>query len=165
MRLKLIFVPRWLERSLKAANMSLRDALEPEKLVRILSSDDLKLYHEVNRELYHLVPRSIVQTFDLPFCKGSLPEMGFGKIDEEGLRAYLYGRVSTMYDGHLYPTFNVHRVGYDYVILTVGDRAAESQEDTDILMDELLKHLYAVTPLSELAQMSLFREHLNNHCK
>lgn len=167
MRLKLIFVPRWLEQSLKAARMSLSDALEPEKLVRILSSDDLNLYRRANKELYHLVPYSVVESFDRPLADGEpLPnKREFLDIGEEARRGYLYGHVSTMYDGALYPTFNVHRVGYDYVILTVGDRAAEGHEDTDILMDALLRHLYAVNPLSVLASSPLFREHLSNHCK
>lgn len=166
MRLKMIFVPRWLEQSLKAARMSLSDALEPEKLVRILSSDDLKLYRRANEELYHLIPYSAIQTFELPLCQVAIPPKGaFRDLDEETRRTYLYGNVSTMYDGVLYPTFTVHRVGYDYVVLTVGDRAANDHEDVDIFMDALLKQLYAVTPLEELAQMALFKEHLNNHCK
>ena len=165
MRLNLIFVPRWLEQSLKAAKMSLSDALEPEKLVCILSSADLNLYRRANEELYHLVPYSVIQTFDQPGVKDVPAKGQFRELDEETRRSYLYGNVSTMYDGALYPIFDVHRVGYDHVILTVGDRAVESKEDTDILMDALLKHLYAVTPLEELALTALFKEHLTNHCK
>lgn len=166
MRLKLIFVPRWLEHALKALDMSLSDVLEPEKLVRILSRSDLDLYRRANDELYHLVPYPIVETFPNGISNQPIPPKGmFRELDEETKRSYLYGNVSTMYDGHLSPVFCVHRVGYEHVFLTVGSEAAIQPEANDILMDALLKELYAVTPLSELAALPLFKAHLNNHLR
>lgn len=165
MQLNLIFVPKWLEIALKASQMSLGDVTEPEKIGRILSSSDLEMYRRANEQLHQLVSYPILQSFVRPGVAPPPPKGQFEPADEEAKRAYLYGNTSSMYEGPLDPVLHVHRIGYDYVILTVGDDPAVYPEASDMLMDALLKHLYAVTPLNELAALPLFKAHLDNHIR
>ena len=167
MSLKLIVVPLWLEQALKASNMSLRDATDLENLARIVSPADLDLYRVVNANLAMILPEAVVDAFETmphpPVEKEALTMARVDKSENDALRRlFFYGDTSFAATHTANPDFVLHRLGYDYVILTVN---TEKECVISNLMDSLLKELNAVMPLSSLAPLSIFRKWLESRVR
>lgn len=171
MTLKLIFVPTWLEKILKASNEGLNAILEPEILGRILSTNDLDFYKSTQQSLAQILPECIVQSFDtgrnaLPGEEGAPRYTGSiaTVADEDGSlsRQYLYGNLPDQDDLPIRPAFKVARVGYDHVILTVDLTEAAQADAQGNLMKALLKELRGALPLETVSTLPIMQKWLES---
>lgn len=171
MTLKLVFVPTWLEKVLKASNEGLNAILEPEILGRILSTNDLELYRSVNSALVQILPVEVIQSFDtgcnaLPAWgkdNGYNPTLNRLQDDDGGIsRQYLYGNLPDQEDLPIRPAFKVARVGFDHVILTVDFTEAAQADAQGNLMKALLKELRGALPLETLAALPIMQKWLES---
>ena len=169
MKLKLVFVPTWLERALQASSESLTAALEPEKLARILSTADLNLYRRVNDELGVILPQPVVDTFETGFpADENCPRLSVANIEPEILRSmkreYLYGNLPDTEDLSLAPRFKVTRSGYDTLILSV-DQEASAEDVGNNVMETLLQQMVGSLALEEVAGLPIFRSWLEGRTR
>ena len=169
MKLKLVFVPTWLERALQASSESLTAALESEKLARILSTADLNLYQRVNDELNVILPQAVVDSFHTGLeCDDARPVMDLASIDADLMRSmkreYLYGNLPDTEDLSLAPRFKVTRSGYDTLILSV-DQEASAEDVGNNVMETLLQQMVGSLALEEVAGLPIFRSWLEGRTR
>lgn len=150
--LKLVFVPVWLEKILKASNESLSSVLDTEKINRIVSRSDLDLYSQIQGDLGSLFGTSVFSSF----ANGPQGEaVCCANLDDEQKRGYLYGFLPNTEHLPVNPVFIAHHVGYDYVIVTVAEDQETQDIDSVIIMGELLGILSSVHPLEEVAKLPI----------
>lgn len=159
MSLKLVFVPVWLERVLKGANMALSDALDAEKMARILSTQDVDLYNSSNYSLSQLIPAQLLGGFQWGDCDGYQAEAAIGSqaLDDDAKRGYLYGEFAGAENASVTPEFTVTPVGGHTLVLTVSKEQTDPNGRIHNLMNSLLNQLNSVLPLNQLAATSVFK--------
>lgn len=159
MSLKLVFVPVWLERVLKGANMALSDALDAEKLARILSTQDVDLYNSANYDLSRVLPAQLLNSFEWGDCNGyranteDFPEA----LSDDTKRGYLYGEFVGAENASTTPEITVTPVGGHTLVLTVSKEQTDPNGRIHNLMNSLLNQLNSVLPLNQLAATSVFK--------
>lgn len=159
MSLKLVFVPVWLERVLKGANMALSDALDAEKMARILSTQDVDLYNSSNYQLSQLIPAALVNSFQWGDCDGYQADATIGgeALSDDAKRGYLYGEFAGAENASVSPEFTVTPVGGHTLVLTVSKEQTDPNGRIHNLMNSLLNQLNSVLPLNQLAATSVFK--------
>lgn len=159
MSLKLVFVPVWLERVLKGANMALSDALDAEKMARILSTQDVDLYNSANYQLARILPSQLLNSFQWGDAEGRQPDLDDlpTVMPDEQKRGYLYGEFVGGENATTTPEFTVTPVGGHTLVLTVSKEQTDPNGRIHNLMNSLLNQLNSVLPLNQLADTSVFK--------
>lgn len=147
--MNLVFIPVWLEKVLKANNVSLAFALEPENLRRILSTRDLELYTQSQNAIYGFLPNCISDTFI-----GVAPAVQ-DVLNVEQKRGYLYGFLPGNEELPVSPKFEVTHAGHDDLILTVATDVELPDIDSIYLMEAMIEILTSVQPFEEVAKLPI----------
>lgn len=140
--LKMVLVPKWLEPVLKAHAMQVSDVLDRGKLTSILSPSDVDIY-----DLAQTVFMDIASHGEISSDTGS-----------EFVHRYLYGELADPAQcTRGLPAFDVQRVGYDTLVLTVNDKGQFVFKD---FMESLMIHWRASNDIGTLARHPLFARYL-----
>lgn len=149
--LKLILIPYWLQQLLTAHGCELSAVLDDVKLKNILSSSDFSIYTEAQYNMADWVPDCAM---------GEEVHVTTDRSEEEKNKdtcRYLYGELADPQGCNLTPEFEVCRIGYDTLGLTVNPEGHYNLKD---LMGTLIAEWRATNPLEQLARHTLFSRYL-----
>lgn len=164
--LKIVFVPRWLDRVAKETGISNTDLLSLQKLSGILSQRDVELYQMANFNMADCLVKAgnlsqkdaneIVGGFGSPLTNLSLEKRAaYANVDTE---SFIYGATATK-DGE--------GEGTKYsLVVEVGDedtlliRVSPKQEDGDSFLKSLTRTLHSLMTFRDFARTFVFKQYV-----
>lgn len=172
--MKIIYIPAALRAALEAAGAGVKDLMSAEKLVRILSPEDVAFYCYIQMRLGKVLPAEIVDSLPSAMCNQDDPAKVLGKYNSEDKAIREFQRVLNEYcindsapqldltGMHLTcDVMDENVIRFTHTPMGSDDLSDLSVAGKRDLFDRVIQQLHAFLPFEKLAQLPLLTGYLN----
>lgn len=172
--MKIIYVPAALLAALEGASVGVKDLLSAEKLLGILSPEDVAFYCFIQMRLKQVLPLAIVESLPNAMCAQDDPNLTLGTYDstdrtvkefQKVLKEYCLNDSAPKLDTTgmrlTCDVMDENIIRFTHTPMGPGDLSDSTDEGLRDLLDRVIYQLHAFLPFEKLAQLPLLTGYLN----